>query len=135
MHEVDDVLVESIVATRYKSLGKARLPSSTTLARVVGSHGPIAANHSVGPFAFVVDNNLAAEIVEVTVVLNFTVAAVNQTLHVRIIVAVMTFQHEFARNSKAQLGVVLLLQLLLLALVVNEADLVVVQLNAAVVVD
>ena len=77
-----DVLAESVIATRHKSLGTARLPSSATLARVVGSQRPIAANNSVGPFAFVVDKNLASEIVEVTVLLNFTVAAVDQTLHV-----------------------------------------------------
>ena len=130
-----DVLVESVVATRHKSIGTTRLPSSATLARVVGSHGPIAADNSVGPFAFVVDSNLAAEIVEVTVVLSFTVAAVNQDLHVRTIVTVMTFRRKFVRNSKAQLGVVLLLQLLLLALVIHEADLEVVQLNAAMLVD
>ena len=67
---MDDVLVENIVATRYKSLGTTRLPSSATLARIVGSHGPFTANNSVGPPAFVVDNNLAADIVEIAVVFN-----------------------------------------------------------------
>ena len=75
---MDDVLVASIVATRYKHLGNARLPSSATLARIVGSHGPITANNSVGPLAFVVDDHLAAEIVEIAVVFNLAVTAINK---------------------------------------------------------
>ena len=55
MPEMDDVLVNGIVATRYESHGAARLPSPTTATFVVGYHGPIAANHSMGPPAFVVN--------------------------------------------------------------------------------
>ena len=78
MHEVYDVLIESVIATWHEDLGTARLPSSATLAGIVGFQRPIAANNSVGTFAFVVDNNLAAEIVEVAFVLGLTLTAVHQ---------------------------------------------------------
>ena len=68
------------------SLGAARLHSSTTPALVVGSHGPATANNSMGPPAFVVDHDLAAEIVEIAVVFNHILSAINQiqlSAHVR----------------------------------------------------
>ena len=117
MYEMDYVLVEGIVTTRHKSLGAARLPSPATPALVVGYHGPVAANSSIGPTAFVVDSDLAAEILKITVVFNITVTAIHQIQHVvfRVLIAGVDFrdqiQHNIARTSKAQCVGGLLLQL------------------------
>ena len=98
---MNHVLVEDIVTTWNKSLGAARLRSSATLALIVGSHGPITANNSIGPPAFVVDNHLAAEIVEIALVFGLTVAAVNQTLHAifRFIITGVSFRNPIQDNS------------------------------------
>ena len=72
MYEMYDVLVQGIVARWHDNLGTARLPSPKSLALVVGSHGPADAINSLGPPAFVVNSTLAAKIVELAVVLNFT---------------------------------------------------------------
>ena len=109
MYETYDVLVEGIVATRYKRLVATRLPSPTTPALVDGYHGPVNANSSMRPIAFVVDNGLAAKIIEIAGVFNLTVAAVNQTSHVVVCVLVTgvnfrdPIQYDFVQTSKAPL--------------------------------